>query len=276
MATALTRTDEIKRGLVSVQKQLQSLLQDKRKSDRFMATALAVASDRNLSACTPESIIGCCVAAAQLDLNIDKNLGQVYIVPYKGAAQLQIGARGYNVLLDRAGWKAKVFPVYSTDEFSYEFNGWDEIIKYEPDYDARETESPKWVISNLDKVFTAIKSPNGEIFYNVMSVGEIEKIRQKSPNQSAQPSSIWFDWYEEMAIKTALKRHIKRLPIGDSVQTVVAIDEATEKGKAVDVRKSVEEGAVIEAELTTDPAYDVDLNVMVMTKQGADQESETT
>ncbi len=276
MATALTRTDEIKKGLVGAQRQLQSLLQDKKKSDRFMATALSVATDPALVSCSPESVIGCCIGAAQLDLSIDRNIGQVYIVPYKtktGAtiAQLQIGYRGYIMLLDRAGWKAKAFPVYSTDEFSYEFNGWDEIIKYEPDYDMREIENPKWVYENLDKVFTAIKSPEGEIFYSVMSRGEIEKIRQKSQNQGAQPSNIWFEWYETMAIKTALKRHIKRLPIGDRVQTVVAIDEAAEKGKPVDTRKSIEESTIIEAEVAIDQGDDVDLNAMVMTKPGNEQ-----
>ena len=282
MSNLPVRTDEIKKGLAVAHKQIKSLLQDEKRANRFTATALSIATDRNLAACSPESIIGCCVAAAQLDLNIDKNMGQVYVVPYKSkttgstVAQLQIGYRGYIVLLNRLGWKAKAFPVYSTDEFDYEFNGWDETIRYEPDFEARETESNKWVYDNLEKVFTAIKSPEGEVFYNIMSKSEIEKIRQKSQNQGAQPSNIWFEWYETMAIKTALKRHIKRLPIGDSVQTVVAIDEAPDKGKPIDTRKSVEDGTVIDAELTTDGSDDVDLNAMVMTKQGADQEIETT
>lgn len=259
------RTNEVKQLLGQSHKQVKSLLQDEKRAAKFTATALTIATDSKLSNCSPQSIVSCCIGAAALNLNIDRNIGQVYVVPYNGAAQLQIGYRGYIALLNRMGWAVKAKAVYSVDDFDYEFDVWDEKITFKPDFDNRHLDNTQWVTQNLEKVFTVAKSPDGELFIDIMSAEEIEKVRHKSPNQSGKPSGIWLEWYEAMAIKSAIKRHVKRLPIGDEAHLAVAIDEAPERGKPVDARKSVESGSVIDAEFEPDqPQHSTDLNVMLM------------
>src|SRR5512136_2538189 len=116
MAQQLTRIETIKTGLLSVQKQVASLLKDEAKAKQFIAGALVVANSKALSTCTPESIVQSLVGIGMSDLNIDPNIGHAYLVPYwspdGSIAQLQIGYKGFIQMLFRAGWMAKAFPVY--------------------------------------------------------------------------------------------------------------------------------------------------------------------
>lgn len=58
---------------------------------------------RQLQECDPRSILGAAGLAATLHLSITPSLGQAYIVPFKGKAQFQVGARGYIQLAHRSG-----------------------------------------------------------------------------------------------------------------------------------------------------------------------------
>ena len=129
------RQEQIKPFLLSAQRQITSLLQDETKSKRFLAASLVVASDKSLNQCAPESIVQALVGVAMSDLNIDRNIGQCYLVPYGNQAQLQIGYKGFIQLLFRAGWMVKSFPVYHCDTFNMSFDGWNNKVEFTPDID---------------------------------------------------------------------------------------------------------------------------------------------
>jgi len=263
------RINEIKPALLSVQRQVQSLLADEVKSKRFMAAALVVASSPALSRCTPESIVQACVGVAMSDLNIDPNFGHCYLVPYRETAQLQIGAKGYIQLLWRAGWLVKAFPVFTCDQFTMEFNGWDNNVKFIPAIDDRQEGDNAWCFENLRGVYVVARHADTKDEYSLfVNKTTIEKLRQCSPNQkvsqyskpedkkrleSGLPISIWREWYVEMAIAKSIKRLAKSLPIGDiRTQNAIIADDRIEIGNTVDFKQSAEQDRIVESSKVDD------------------------
>ena len=255
MSNAIVREKEFKNLILARHKQFGSLLNDSQKVKKFSAVLLSASMDYNLSECSPQSIIEAGLAAAMLQLSPDKQIGQAYLVPYKTKSgsticQLQIGYRGYIALLERIKWHIKSYPIYNCDESSFAVDGWNEKFTYKPNYDSRQSDS-NWIYQNLQKIVTIAKAPDGELFYHTMTKKEIEKIRIKSPSQKDfnKPTNIWGEWYEDMAIKSAIKKHIKRLPIGDEVAQSLAIDDLATAGKVVNYEKTAQEGVIIEGEI---------------------------
>ena len=174
--------------LLASQRQIQSLLQDDAKAKRFMAASLVVASSPALNNCSPDSIVQALIGVAMSDLNIDSNIGHCYLVPYKDTVQLQIGYKGFIQLLYRAGWLVKAFPVYTVDEFSMEFDGWDNRINFVPNIDARDEGDKDWVFNNLRGVYVVSRNAETKDEYSLfVNKSVIEKLRLTSPNQKFPP-----------------------------------------------------------------------------------------
>lgn len=75
-----------------------------KKAAGFMSSIIAVANNNKLLAkAEPATVIGAAAQAAMLDMPINQSLGFAYIVPYKGAAQFQLGYKGYIQLAQRSG-----------------------------------------------------------------------------------------------------------------------------------------------------------------------------
>lgn len=75
-----------------------------KKAAGFMSSIIAIANNNKLLAkAEPATVIGAAAQAAMLDLPINQSLGFAYIVPYKGAAQFQLGYKGYIQLAQRSG-----------------------------------------------------------------------------------------------------------------------------------------------------------------------------
>ena len=229
MAKEITqREEQINATLRDNYPVIKSLFGDKKKADKFYATAIKVANDYKLKDCHPKSIVEACVTVAQLNLDLSPALSHAYIVPFKSKngytnAQLIISARGYQAILSRNGWDLKSFVVYEDDIFSYTMNNFDEKIVYERNIDS-DNENFKYAVAMA-------KSPNGTIYIEVMNKKQIEKHRKVSQNQSGdEPTGIWLDWYNEMSLKTVVKKLVKKLPLGEEIAQAVYKDD-----KAIDV-----------------------------------------
>ena len=234
------REQQIKQGLMAQQRVIKSLFGDKKKADKFLATASKVANDYKLANCRVDSIIDACVTVAQLNLDLSPALSHAYIVPFKGTVQLIVSARGYTALLARSGWKIKSYIVNEEDEFDYIIDGFEESIKFKKNID-NDTETFKYAVA-------LAKSPDGTLYIEIMNAKQIDKHRKVSSNQKgAEPTGVWADWFEEMAQKTVIKKLVKKLPIGEDVANAVAVDD-----KPIDVE--------VESERKSD---EVDLNEML-------------
>jgi len=234
------REQQIKQGLMAQQRVIKSLFGDKKKADKFLATASKVANDYKLANCRVDSIIDACVTVAQLNLDLSPALSHAYIVPFKGTVQLIVSARGYTALLARNGWKIKSYIVNEEDEFDYIIDGFEESIKFKKNIDS-DTETFKYAVA-------LAKSPDGTLYIEIMNAKQIDKHRKVSSNQKGtKPTGVWADWFEEMAQKTVIKKLVKKLPIGEDVANAVAVDD-----KPIDVE--------VESDKKSD---EVDLNEML-------------
>lgn len=264
LSPANQRKEQLKPFLVSAQRQIESLLSgDTARAKQFMAASLVVASDQALSKCDPESIIQALVGVAMLELSIDKNIAHVYLVPYAGKAQLQVGYKGFIQLLFRAGWAIKAFPVYHCDTFSMDFDGWDNRVEFKPDLDGRDESDNEWAYENFRGSYVVARHADTKDEYSAfVSKKVIEKLRLNSSNQKITqwtkpeekkrleqglPVGVWELWYIEMAIGKAIKKLAKTLPIGDSrAQMAIVADDKADIGKPVNFNASAEEGFIID------------------------------
>jgi len=271
-AVATPRENQIKSLMVQSQKQIKSLLGNKEKADKFMAGALQVATSYELSQCSPDSIVTALVSIAQLDLNPDKNIGQAYLIKYGNNATLQVGYRGYIQLLHRAGWLVKAYPVYDCDEFSMSFNGWENEVNIEPDFESRNDDDKEWIISHIRGVYVVARnSVTDEEYSDFVTKNVVEKSRKASQNQkSAKPTGVWLDWYAEMAKKSAIKKLAKLLPLSDTrASLAMAVDDRSEGGKL----SRIEDGIILDVE-AEQPEASNDLNsIIVDQKTGEIKES---
>lgn len=218
MSNLVQREQQIKGGLLAQQKVITSLLGDKKKSDKFLATASKVANDYKLSNCNVNSIIDACVTVAQLNLDLSPALSHAYIVPFKGHVQLIVSARGYTALLARTGWKIKSYIVNEDDEFDYIIDGFEETIKFKKNIDS-ENDAFKYAVA-------LALSPDGTLYIEIMNLKQIDKHRRVSSNQKDEKlSGIWADWFEEMAQKTVIKKLVKKLPMGEEIANVIDKDD---------------------------------------------------
>ena len=229
------RQDLIRSGLVARQKQIQSLVGDKKKSDKFMATAIAVANDYKLNDCHPNSIIDACVNVAQMNLDLSPMLQHAYLVPFKAkkenkiaSVQLIISAKGYNALLSRTGWKLKSFIVNEADTFHYKMENFDESIVYEKNLDDE---------SRFKYAVALALSPDNTLFVEVMNLKEVEKHRLKSSNQGASSSGVWKEWFSEMALKTVVKKLVKKMPLGEDIAHALSVDDIQKEDNHQDIKQ---------------------------------------
>lgn len=231
MSNLVQREQQIKQGLIAQQRVITSLLGDKKKSDKFLATASKVANDFKLANCNVNSIIDACVTVAQLNLDLSPALSHAYIVPFKGSVQLIVSARGYTALLARTGWKIKSYIVNEDDEFDYIIDGFEESIKFKKNIDS-ESEVFKYAVA-------LALSPDGTLYIEIMNSKQIEKHRKVSSNQkSDKPTGVWADWYDEMAQKTVIKKLVKKLPMGEEIATVLDKDDKPIDAEIVEDKKS--------------------------------------
>ena len=242
MSNITQREQQIKSGLLAQQKVINSLIGDKTKANKFLATASKVANDYKLANCNVNSIIDACVTVAQLNLDLSPALSHAYIVPFKNTVQLIVSARGYTALLARTGWKIKSYIVNEEDDFEYIIDGFEENIKFKKNIDS-ENETFKYAVA-------LAKSPDGTLYIEIMNKKQIDKHRRVSSNQKGtKPTGVWAEWFNEMAQKTVIKKLVKQLPLGEDIANVIDADD-----KPIDVK--VEE--------KKDDTNDINLNSIML------------
>lgn len=187
--------------------------------ERFTRIALtAVRANPQLQVCTHMSFLAALMQSAQLGLEPNTPLGQAYIIPYKQEAQFQIGYQGLLELCYRTGAYQSVsaHPVYENDVFDYEF-GLLPNIKHKP------SKTPEGLPIYYYAVY---RLQNGGYGFAVMSREQVEAHRNRySPSWSKGAFSPWATNFDEMALKTVLKRALKYAPKTAEIARAMAADE---------------------------------------------------
>lgn len=186
------------------------------KPERFIRVALtALMRTPELAECTRESLFKCLLDLSRLGLEPDGRCA--HLIPYKNnkqgtrEAQLIIDYKGMIELSKRSGevksWRAEL--VCEKDFFAWE-NG---IINHKIDWLA-----PR---GKVLAVYSHVCSSSGIDDYEVMTLEEIEAIKKRSKTSNFGP---WVTDYNEMAKKTVMRRHSKRLTLSPEFTDALHVD----------------------------------------------------
>lgn len=214
-----------------LQKQLSMALPKHISAERLARVALTeLRRNPQLAKCEQASFLGSLMICAQLGLEPGGPLGQAWILPFGNKrtgrleAQFVLGYRGMLELARRSGQIVSVEAraVYEGDRFDCWF-GLDSDLHHIPDWENPARGNPE----KLRFVYAVAKLKDGGVQFVVLSRRDIEAARAASKSGATGP---WSTHYEEMALKTAVRRLFKWLPISVELATAIEQDERAEAG----------------------------------------------
>ncbi|MCH5188284.1 MAG: recombinase RecT [Oscillospiraceae bacterium] len=198
--TAQSMNDYIK----AYEKEIAKVLPSSVTTESFAISCAAVLTKAPaLAACTPRSLIGALLTAAQLGLEPNTPLGQAYILPAGKECRFHLGYRGLLALAHRSCqlMSLEAHTVHENDEFEYEF-GLEPKLRHRPSMGDR---------GEMVAVYACYRLTGGCCGFEVMSKADIDRHRGKFGDSS--DSGLWDKAYEEMCKKTVLKRLLKYAPL---------------------------------------------------------------
>jgi recombination protein RecT len=191
--------------------------------DRMMRLALtAFSQNRQLQACTPQSIAASLMTAGQLGLEPGIN-GAGYLIPYGETCTFVPGWRGLVDLVSRSGL-ATVFTGVIYSDQTYRFTDGarrDLVIENETDLDAPEDVTHAYAVGWV----RGADMPHIELW----RVSKIAKHRDKY-NKVGMKHYSFRDW-EMYARKVPLLQVLKYLPCSVELSNAIAVSNAAEEGR---------------------------------------------
>ena len=195
----------------------------------FVSSILTIVrSNSKLQDCSPNSILSAAGIAAALKLPINPSLGFAHIVPYKGQATFQIGAKGFVQLAMRSGQ-------YRTLNSGAVREG---QIK-EIDFITGEIIRGEKISDEIVGYVAYMELINGFKKSLYMTVEELlahaEKYSQSYAYdlRSGRKSSVWSTNFDAMAKKTVLKRLLSNFGVISIDQQSFAMATALQADQAV-------------------------------------------
>lgn len=197
--------------------------------ERFKRSALAFLarpeSSYLVEKCSKGSIYGALMNAAAAGLELHPALGQAYLVPRGGEAQLQVGYKGLIALAARHPKIAGVDAGVIREGDTYEL-----VEGTQPRLEIRRTLTPgDWIAA-----YAVTHYADGVSVPTVMGRAEIESHRDRFSDawkRGGKGAEVWKQNPEEMAKKTVLRRAAKLWP--------VAIPGGEDAGEVIEHRADV-------------------------------------
>lgn len=236
MATQLAERREnpvtvIRQNLQAMAPEFQAALPKHISVEKFTRTAMtAIQSNPDLQQADRRSLFGAVVRLAQDGLLPDGREAAIVIFNTKNKsggwekkAQAMPMIAGILKKIRNSGDVAKVSAhvVHENDEFVWHL-GFDENVTHNPP----PLDQPRGRI--IGAYATAVLK-EGERLLEVMSLEEIERVRNVS---RAKDSGPWKDWYGEMARKTVMRRLSKRLPMSTDLEDTLERDDTMQHADA--------------------------------------------
>ena len=220
-----------------------------KKAAGFMSSIIAVANNNKLLAkAEPSTVIGAAAQAAMLDLPINQSLGFAYIVPYKGAAQFQLGYKGYIQLAQRSGQYVDI--------------GAKTVYDGELEYENRLLDKFKFGERTGDKVIGYLayfRLTNGFEKMLFIELGEmIAHAKKYSQSYSGGTDKWGLADFDTMAEKTVLKRLLSKYgPL--SIESVQMSQALSNDGGVISMNKDGDFDVNFDGE-TIDAEYEETVN----------------
>ena len=240
-STELTPIEAMRGTLVKMQPEFQAALPPQIPVEKFIRTTLtAVQMNPELLGADRRSLLGACMKAAQDGLLLDGREAAPVIFRTKEGPKVQYMPMVGGILkkIRNSGELASISAhvVYDKDHFEYEL-GDNENIVHKP-FLGEDRGRPI-------AVYAVAKTKDGAIYREVMSVADVDKVRQASRAKDAGP---WVQWWDEMAKKTVIRRMAKRLPSSADVDQVLQSDNEASGFVQIERREAVNITPVPEAQ----------------------------
>lgn len=171
---------------------------------QFMRQAISLCKvNPKLLECDRNSLLAEIMSAAELKLSLNSRLGQAYLVPFKGNAALIVGYKGYIDLFYRHELSKALYAerVYRNDRFNITL-GSDRRIEHIPCIDGDR--------GDIIGYYAYASTTRGQEQIYFMSHYEMVKFKDSTKN--TQFSNFWRDNFDEMALKTVIRRVLTYMP----------------------------------------------------------------
>jgi recombination protein RecT len=216
----------LNRFLGARSKNLGTFAASRIKPDTLIRLALfEFANSEWLRRCSPESIYGSLILAAQIGLEPSGIKGEAYLVPFKGKCTLIPGWRGLVklALRSKAVKAMDSYVVYERDSFRV-WLGSDPRVEHEPCLMGDR--------GDIIAAYAVARMENGATQIEVMTIEELEKIKKfAASSRGGKDGPAYEQWEDQMFRKAPLRRLCKRLPLGDDFFLAAKADELAEAGE---------------------------------------------
>jgi recombination protein RecT len=213
--------------------------------DRFIRVVLtATMRTPDLLKCSQESLFKCCFDLSALGLEPDGR--RAHLIPRKNRKMCMCGHwkdahrgtqcskctcnnlqdlvectlvvdyKGLVELVRRSGEVAYIHAdvVYEKDHFDFMY-GSGAILEHKPNLEDRG--------KNVVAIYSFVKLKDGTEDFIVLSRQDVERVREASPAKNDGP---WVSFWDEMAKKTAFRRHSKWLPFSAEIRAEIEQDDS--------------------------------------------------
>lgn len=206
------------RGLIqSYKKQFELTLPKHLTSDRMIRVALtALTKTPALLKCSQASVMSALLDCASMGIEPDGR--RAHLIPYGKDCKLIIDYKGLAELVMRSGLVSYITAdvVCMNDEYEENLG---RVLKHvvnrkEPRGDAY-------------AVYTYVKMKDGSDSFQIMSMEEINAIRDRFAQGTNRSDSPWQTRPLEMAKKTCFRQHCKWLPLSPEIRDAVEKDQDT-------------------------------------------------
>ena len=199
-----------------------------------------------LAECDPKSVFAAVIQAAQLGIEPGL-LGEAHLIPYKDKCQLIPGWQGLIKLAKQTGMVTDIYAmaVREKDTFSCTF-GLNRTLEHKPLTAKGGFPASIKERGEIIGVYAVAVFKDGTRTFIVMGDDEVKRIRDGSSGYQMavkyKKDSPWTTHYEEMALKTAIRRLCKTLPKSPEMAQAIALEDAHNRGQAqnIDLRDAVE------------------------------------
>ena len=205
--------DQVRHQLTAMQPQFAAALPKHVSPERFVRVMMtAVQMTPALLNADRRTLFSSAMKASQMGLLPDGREGA--IVMFKDQAQFMPMVAGVMKMVRNSGeistWSVQA--VYENDSFDFCL-GDEEHITHKPALFNR---------GKIIAVYSIVSMKDGEKSREVMSVEDVNAIRARSRSGSSGP---WVSDFAEMAKKTVVRRHAKRLPMSTDLDDVLRSDD---------------------------------------------------
>lgn len=230
----------------AVKSRFGEIMGDRQAASYIASVLLTVANSENLQKCTPESIYISALRAATLRLSVDANLGQAYLVPFKGKATLIIGYKGlYDLAIRTNRYRfINVAHLYKGEQLIF-----DRITGYAHMEGQKESDE---VIGWLG----AFEMTSGYTKVIYMSIEELDAHAKRYSKSYNLENSLWVTEKSKMYRKTLLRNLLHKWGYFDPNDAAIIKEVDADAGEVVEGETTEEEdpqGSPPPAEVAPDP-----------------------